>query len=766
MAHPRHARFHDLLQELAQLHEAQYRELCELRAEQPRPRPPAISFEDEKSNLSDQVCPDDQHHPDEGGASVPLSLLPSLLGNQVPLVSPTNAFQIHISSSSNGSSQNSWADQDSPKSRLPSVNRRSIRMSRQLAATVPVQQKQEPRHSQVEGVKTSRRRNSILESGISNEADTKKQGDLEKVQRLCSRFGDCEYISPQSVLQVLSKAGTCTILKKPVSLELMEVIMAELQIIAHKLQLEEQFVHVKSDSSEALSLPWPIFVELMSLPTLSDHASRGRSSLISQFQTLLLSRQVHEVIEHAADLQGSEAWESINDRRKPKWHLVFIDRLVSIAIAVSVASVGLSLDHDPDAVGWKVLEVIVATIFSAEVIVKCLAGGLREYTCGESRYMNWFDLMLVALSLADIACEFLGATTGSTRMGIVLRAVRMSRILRLVKIFRSQMLRELSNMISGMLTGLPALMWIIVVIILFIYFCGIAGRQALGPSQNSLVSTCDKGDSYDTWDVEDPVCKIHYVYGSEFCGSVEKCMFTTFRCLIGDCSTAGGRSLAAIFSEGYGLKFRFSYCVSMIVTIFGFFNVVTALMVESTISGVKYNEVQKKCSRISEAKYVARKLEEFVSITTILTNSYRSRRSSNLLVTADSVGRMDSTASNELEEITSLTPREVLYIFEHADIKNVLADLDISPDPSLVDLIELYANESDEVQVTDILAVLFKLRGEVQKLDLVSLRESLCQVVSDLRENDTSIMSSQQKIMQRLEQLGGRLPDQVETHTM
>lgn len=199
------------------------------------------------------------------------------------------------------------------------------------------------------------------------------------------------------------------------------------------------------------------------------------------------------------------------------------------------------------------------------------------------------------------------------------------------------------------------------------------------------------------------------------------------------------------FSEGYGLKFRICYCVSMIVTIFGFFNVVTALMVESTISGVKYNEVQKKCNRISEAKFVARKLEEFVSLMNILTNSYRARRSCKLMVSADSVNRMSSPSTTQLEEIICLTSREVLYIFEHGDIKNVLADLDISPDPSLIDLIARYANDSDEVQVTDILAVLFKLRGDVQKLDLVSLRESLSEVIQDLRENDTSIMSGQQK---------------------
>ena len=39
-------------------------------------------------------------------------------------------------------------------------------------------------------------------------------------------------------------------------------------------------------------------------------------------------------------------------------------------------------------------------------------------------------------------------------------------------------------------------------------------------------------------------------------------MFTIFRCMIGDCTTAGGRSLTLMWSKGYGVQFDIFYSFS------------------------------------------------------------------------------------------------------------------------------------------------------------------------------------------------------------
>eukprot|EP00971_Amphidinium_carterae_P012453 245045-Amphidinium_carterae.1 len=126
----------------------------------------------------------------------------------------------------------------------------------------------------------------------------------------------------------------------------------------------------------------------------------------------------------------------------------------------------------------------------------------------------------------------------------------------------------------------------------------------LGPtgSERQLMHSCGSGDTSKLVFPHDPDCQqVHLLYGEEFFGDVPTSMFTLFRCLIGDCSTRAGQSLTAHFGEGYGIRFYIVYGVGMICIIFGLFNVITALFVESTLSGLKYNDVQKKYARMYES---------------------------------------------------------------------------------------------------------------------------------------------------------------------
>jgi len=91
-----------------------------------------------------------------------------------------------------------------------------------------------------------------------------------------------------------------------------------------------------------------------------------------------------------------------------------------------------------------------------------------------------------------------------------------------------------------------------------------------------------------------------------------KCMFTVFRCMTGECSTKGGQSLPVHLSAGFGLRFDITYCVGMVILIFGLFNVITAIFVESTLAGLKYSESKQKLRSQYEARYVRRKLKQLV----------------------------------------------------------------------------------------------------------------------------------------------------------
>jgi hypothetical protein len=196
-----------------------------------------------------------------------------------------------------------------------------------------------------------------------------------------------------------------------------------------------------------------------------------------------------------------------------------------------------------------------------------------------------FDIGLTLLIQESDNLEF-------GRFVLVLRFFRLMRLARLLKLVHSPLIRELSNMLIGFVLGSPALFWVSILIWVVVAVVAMSLRIAVGPypGDDLLVDKCGHPDSLDVTEDTDPACLKHRLYAEEYCGSLTKCMFTVFRCMIGDCSSSGGQSLAAHLSAGYGLRFDFVYLTGMIVTMFGLFNVITAIFVEATMVGLKYNE--------------------------------------------------------------------------------------------------------------------------------------------------------------------------------
>lgn len=64
--------------------------------------------------------------------------------------------------------------------------------------------------------------------------------------------------------------------------------------------------------------------------------------------------------------------------------------------------------------------------------------------------------------------------------------------------------------------------------------------------------------------------------------------------LPGDYSTRGGKSMIIAMSAGYGIVFELVFVSFMIIVIFGLFNIITAIFVDSTTAGLKHNDV-KRC---------------------------------------------------------------------------------------------------------------------------------------------------------------------------
>merc|ERR1712113_281671 len=85
-----------------------------------------------------------------------------------------------------------------------------------------------------------------------------------------------------------------------------------------------------------------------------------------------------------------------------------------------------------------------------------------------------------------------------TRLTIALRAVRLTRLARLVKLLRSPLFQQLSELISGLMIGIPWLVWVMGLLTITIYLMGVLARQVVGPTvSHNLIDTCGPGDMYE-----------------------------------------------------------------------------------------------------------------------------------------------------------------------------------------------------------------------------------------------------------------------------
>ena len=122
-------------------------------------------------------------------------------------------------------------------------------------------------------------------------------------------------------------------------------------------------------------------------------------------------------------------------------------------------------------------------------------------------------------------------------------------------------------------------------------------------------------------------CPFHLAQGRVYCGDVLGCMFSIFRCILGDCTTKPGQSLVMIFSDGFGLGFDLVYAFGMVVVTFGLFNIITAIFVEATLRGLKESDRQQKFTRDHQSGWMTQQLASFVQLATQEVQSARKRKS-------------------------------------------------------------------------------------------------------------------------------------------
>ncbi|CAE7247732.1 unnamed protein product [Symbiodinium natans] len=280
---------------------------------------------------------------------------------------------------------------------------------------------------------------------------------------------------------------------------------------------------------------------------------------------------------------------------------------------------------------------------------------------------------------------------------------------------------------------------------------------------------CGHPDTLDPFAATPVGCPtISDMYGQEYCSSVLTCMFTIFRCMIGDCTSTGGRSLTAIWSDGYGWPFYLFYSFCMVCTIFGMFNIITGIFVEATMNGLKEQEIHRKYAQAYESNYMTEQLAKLVLCISEKVRKARQggesfgammRRgfSSNSFRSDESPSPTSST--DQMEQELFLTEEEFLQAIRNSDVRMILDDLDVyvEPRPGVFEAFE--TQDDGTVSMSELVAGLMSFRGELQKVDVLTTKK----VVGDVRKQLSELQSAHQVFMSQMPQLMEQMEDRIST---
>merc|ERR1719428_2251090 len=181
---------------------------------------------------------------------------------------------------------------------------------------------------------------------------------------------------------------------------------------------------------------------------------------------------------------------------------------------------------------------------------------------------NVTDFILVMMALIDWILGLMQAS-GSLKSFSVLRVIRMMRLVRLIRLLK--VFKELWLVVSGLMDSMRTLGWVSVLLILFVYVCGIFTTMSVG--HNADVYSDYKLLS-GGWDHE------------EYFGTVARSMYTLFQILTLE-SWSSGIARHVVTNQPELTAF---FLLFLMFTHYGLLNIVVGVIVENTLAAARMNE--------------------------------------------------------------------------------------------------------------------------------------------------------------------------------
>ncbi|CAE7869106.1 Scn10a, partial [Symbiodinium necroappetens] len=159
---------------------------------------------------------------------------------------------------------------------------------------------------------------------------------------------------------------------------------------------------------------------------------------------------------------------------------------ITALVMVNAILIGFETDYtarhggDHKMPGSKILGRVFCYIFTAEVAMRVLVLGVRNFFMGSGWRWNLFDFLVVGLQWAEEVVDWISVGTGRghvLNLGFlrILRTLRVVRIMRLARILH--LVVELRTMVSSIVASLKPLFWATLLFSMLIYAVAVAMTQ-------------------------------------------------------------------------------------------------------------------------------------------------------------------------------------------------------------------------------------------------------------------------------------------------
>jgi len=329
------------------------------------------------------------------------------------------------------------------------------------------------------------------------------------------------------------------------------------------------------------------------------------------------------------------------------------------------------LSQDPE---WTHPDIVFTSWFTVEIIVRLVADQLSFFT-GEDQGWNIFDLLLVTESLVTLIISHASGGSSASKLSF-LRIFRVFRLVRVVRVVRSiKALAKLRTMIFAILNSFADLLWALVVVSLIVFVF-------------AIIFMGGTAEFYDSVDVNNQV----QLESAKAVNALFGNLFTT--CLSLWSAISGGNDWMAYGEQLQKLSQLYFYIFQFYIAFccVGLFNVVTGVFVDSAV-----------CVR-TEDEIVAGYFEELRTTTEVIKNFF---------------------ADADHHESGALTFDEFSNRLRDPPVRAYFAGLDIDPEEAGIIFTIFDADQSNTIQINELVNGTMKLKGSASKLDVMSLMHDM-----------------------------------------